>query len=73
MLGSQIYQGTGQRTSRRVLSISSTFPVEVSFEETGKLLGVDGMFVATYTSTSRADGSLQGEGREFLPARRANR
>jgi hypothetical protein len=68
MLGTEIYQATGKRTGRRVLSVSPSFTVEVSFEEAGKLLGLEGMFIATYTSSPRADGSLQGEGHGIFAA-----
>ena len=36
--------------------------VEVSFEETGKLLGVEGMNMGTYTAITKPDGSLEGIG-----------
>jgi len=63
MLGEQIAEGRGKRTARRVLSTEgSGFKVEVSFEETGKLLGFDMYDIGTYWSSPRADGSLYGEG-----------
>lgn len=34
----------------------------MSFEETGKLLGADGMNMGTYTATTKPDGSLEGIG-----------
>jgi hypothetical protein len=61
MLGEQIYSAEGKRTARRVLSIQPV-NVEVSFEDAGKLAGVDGMNIGTYTSIARADGTLLGEG-----------
>jgi hypothetical protein len=62
MLGEQIGELRGKRTVRRVLSSDSGFKVEVSFEDAGKLLGADVMELASYTSTSRPDGTLYGEG-----------
>ena len=63
MLGEQIAEGRGKRTGRRVLSTDGgTFRVEVSFEDTGKILGYDYHEVATYWSEPRPDGSLYGEG-----------
>ena len=41
MLGEQIAESHGKRTGRRVLSTEGgSFKVEVSFESTGKLLGI---------------------------------
>lgn len=68
MLGTQIGEGHGKRTGRRVLSVSPGLTVEVSFEDTMKLLGVEGMNIGTYTSSPRADGSLQGEGHGVFAA-----
>ena len=63
MLGEQISEGHGKRTGRRVLSTDGgKFRVEVSFEETGKLLGQDVYDLGTYWSEPRPDGSLYGEG-----------
>jgi len=63
MLGEQIGEGSGKRSYRKVVSAEgSAFSVEVSFESTGKLLGVDTHEIATYCSGARADGSLYGEG-----------
>jgi hypothetical protein len=62
MLGEQVGENKGKRTSRRVLSVASGFSAEVSFESAGKLLGVESNEIGTYTSSSRPDGSLYGEG-----------
>jgi len=62
MLGEQIGEGRGKRTARRVLATDPALQVEVSFEDTSKLLGVDGMNIGTYTSGNKPDGSLYGEG-----------
>ena len=61
MLGELIAQGSGKRSARRVLSTEPVM-VEVSFEGTGQVLGVDAMEIGTYTSTMRTDGSIYGEG-----------
>ena len=42
MLGEQIYTGQGKRTARRVLG-TPPVNVEVSFEDSGKLIGIEGM------------------------------
>jgi len=62
MLGEQIYTGQGKRTARRVLG-TRPVNVEVSFEDSGKLIGIEGMNIGTYTSMARADGTLAGEGK----------
>ena len=63
MLGEQIGEGSGKRSYRKVVSAEgSAFSVEVSFESTGKVLGIDAHEIGTYTSAPRADGSLYGEG-----------
>lgn len=61
MLSEQIYTGQGKRTARRVLD-TQPFTVEVSFEDRGSLLGIEGANIGTYTSSPRADGTLAGEG-----------
>ena len=62
MLGELISESHGKRTARRVLSTSPTFKVEVSFEDDGKILGIDAHTIATYWSEGRPDGSMYGEG-----------
>jgi hypothetical protein len=62
MFGEKIGEGNGQRGMRKVLSTQPYFKVEVSFEETGKLFGADGMNMGTYTATTKPDGSLEGIG-----------
>lgn len=66
MLGELVGETRGKRTGRRVLSVEGGFTVEVSFETTGKLLGMDMMEVGTYWSESRPDGSLYGEGQGVI-------
>jgi hypothetical protein len=62
MFGKNIGEGTGHRGIRKVLSTQPTFKVEVSFEESSKLMGVEGMNMGTYTATTKPDGSLEGVG-----------
>ena len=62
MLGDHIGEGHGKRTGRRVLSTEGTPKVEVSFESSGKLLGVELHEIGTYWSVVRPDGNLYGEG-----------
>jgi len=63
MLGQQFGEAHGKRTARRVLPTDGGgFKVEVSFEDTGKVLGLDANTIGTYWSESRPDGSLYGEG-----------
>jgi hypothetical protein len=66
MLGEMIGETRGKRTGRRVLSVVGGFTVEVAFETTGKLLGIDILEVATYWSESRPDGTLYGEGQGVI-------
>ncbi|HEV2494322.1 MAG TPA: hypothetical protein VG204_14750 [Terriglobia bacterium] len=61
MLGEQIGDTRGKRLVRRVLS-SNPPNVEVTFEDAGKMVGVDVNGFGTYTSEVRADGSIYGEG-----------
>jgi hypothetical protein len=66
MIGEQIGELKGKRTGRRVLSVDNFFKVEVSFESTGKVLGVEMNEVGTYSSQVRPDGSLYGEGQGIV-------
>lgn len=66
MLGELIGETQGKRTARRVLSTDGGFKVEVSFEEDGKMLGIEVNNIGTYWAASRADGSLYGEGQGVL-------
>lgn len=61
MIGEQIGESKGKRIVRRVLS-SDPVTVEVSFEDSGQVLGVATNGFGTYTSVARPDGSLYGEG-----------
>ena len=62
MLGELVSDGKGKRTCRRVLCVEPHFKVEVSFEEMGAVFGAPGVNIGTYTSTTKPDGSLDGEG-----------
>jgi hypothetical protein len=61
MLGDMLGESTGKRLARRVLSTEPP-TAEVSFEESGKMLGTNFSGFGTYTSVVRADGSIYGEG-----------
>jgi hypothetical protein len=57
MLGELLGENTGKRIVRRVLGTDS-LTAEVSFEETGKMLGVTTNGFETYTSVVRTDGGI---------------
>jgi len=61
MLGQQISETKGKRIVRRVLSTDPP-TVEVSFEDSGSILGVAATGFGTYTSSVRPDGSIFGDG-----------
>lgn len=61
MLGQLIGESTGRRLVRRALSTDPP-TVEVSFEDSGSMLGVATTGFGTYTATVRPDGSLFGQG-----------
>ena len=61
MLGDLIGESTGKRVVRRVLT-TDPMTVEVSFEDSGQMMGVTTTGLGTYTSVVRADGSVYGEG-----------
>ncbi len=61
MIGKQIGESKGKRIVRRVISVDPP-TVEVSFEESGQLLGVHCTGLGTYTSVVSPDGSLLGQG-----------
>jgi len=65
MLGEQIGQSTGKRIVRRILSTDPP-TVEVSFEDSGKMLGVANNGFGTYTSVIRPDGGIYGEGEGLM-------
>jgi hypothetical protein len=61
MLGEQIGETKGKRLVRRVLSVDPP-TAEVSFEDSGHMLGVATTGIGSYTSVVGADGSIHGEG-----------
>jgi hypothetical protein len=61
MLGEQIGETKGKRLVRRVVSIDPP-TAEVSFEDSGHMLGIPTTGFGTYTSVVRPDGSIYGEG-----------
>ena len=61
MLGEQIGEETGKVMARRVLSVEGGAKVEVSFQSTGKLLGLETRGNVTYWASVRPDGTLYGE------------
>jgi hypothetical protein len=65
MLGNQIVESKGKRILRRVLSANPP-TVEVSFEETGSVLGHPCNGLGTYASVLQADGTLHGNGQGVM-------
>jgi hypothetical protein len=65
MLGELISESTGRRLLRRTLSVDPP-TVEVSFEESGKMIGVNINGFGTYSSVVRGDGSIYGEGQGVI-------
>jgi hypothetical protein len=61
MLGELISETKGRRLVRRVLSTEPP-TAEVSFEDSGHLLGVPVTGMGSYTSVVSADGSIFGQG-----------
>ena len=62
MIGQQIGETKGKRLVRRVLSVDPP-TAEVSFEDSGQMLGVPTTGMGSYTSIVRADGSIYGHGK----------
>jgi hypothetical protein len=65
MLGELFSESRGKRIVRRVLATEPP-KVEVSFEESGKMLGTETVGIGTYCSAVRSDGTLLGEGQGVL-------
>lgn len=61
MLGEQIGETKGRRLVQRVISIDPP-TAEVSFEDTGQILGFPTTGMGTYTSVIRPDGTIFGQG-----------
>jgi hypothetical protein len=66
MLGEMIGESRGKRTGRRVVSTDAGAKVEVSFEDSGQVLGLNGSTIGTYWAQTRPDGTLYGEGQGVL-------
>ncbi len=64
MLGEMIGETHSRRIVRRVIPAEGAVPVkiEVSMDDSGKLLGVDTTGFASYCATPRPDGMLYAEG-----------
>jgi hypothetical protein len=62
MLGSQIGEGKGKRTGRRVIATTPYVQIEATVEETTTMLGIQGMNIITYHASTKPDGSLDGQG-----------
>lgn len=65
MIGEQISESKGKRIVRRVLSTDPP-TAEVSFEDSGKMLGVATTGMGSYTSVIHPDGSLHGDGQGLM-------
>ncbi len=67
MQGEKIGESSGKVTSQRVLPNPGGGPkMEISFQASGKLLGVDESETGTYCSVVRSDGTLFGEGQGVI-------
>ena len=67
MLGELLYEETGNTTGVRVLPPEGgAVNLEVSLQAAGRIQGVEHTSMWTYVSTTRADGSIFGEGRGVL-------
>jgi hypothetical protein len=66
MLGEQIGEETGKVMARRVLAVDGGPKVEVSFQSTGKILGIETRGTVTYWAGIRPDGSLYGEAQGLI-------
>jgi hypothetical protein len=61
MLGELLGETKGKRLVRRVTSVDPP-TAEVSFEDSGSMLGIPTTGMGTYTSVIRPDGSIYGTG-----------
>jgi hypothetical protein len=67
MLGEPIGESRGKITGTRVPPFEGEVPkVEVSFESSGKLLGIELTEIGTYWSIVKPDGFLYGEGQGIM-------
>jgi len=68
MLGEQIGETKGRRLVRRMLSVDPP-TAEVSFEDSGQMLGIPTTGMGTYTSIVHSDGSIHGQGQGLTMTR----
>lgn len=70
MLGDKIGELTGKVTGTRVLPGDDFryVKMEISFQEAGKLFGIDATDVGTYTIFERVPGQIYGEGQGITQA-----
>jgi len=73
MLGEQIGEETGKVMSRRVLSVDGGTKVEVSLQNTGKILGIETRGTVTYWAGIRPDGTLYGEAQGLVAGKGGER
>ena len=67
MLGELLSEARGKVTGYRVLPSEGQGPkVEVSFQASGKVLGIEVTEIGTYWSVVRPGGVLHGEGQGFI-------
>ncbi len=67
MLGDLLYEEKGATTGLRVLSSEGgEVKVEISFQAKGQIHGVSETSLWTYSSITRSDGTIYGEGTGFM-------
>ena len=67
MLGEMLVHESGKLTGMRVMPSDGPSPkMEASFQASGKILGLDGANMGTYSSVVQPDGSLFGDGQGVL-------
>ncbi len=66
MLSDVLGEERGKVTGMRVLPSDGAPRVEVTFQATGKILGLDTTDMGTYTSVGRAGGTMYGEGQGVI-------
>ncbi len=67
MLGDLLGEERGDVTTQRVLSSDDGMPaMEMSFQASGKILGLDAFERGTYTAKMQPDGTMSGQGQGIL-------
>ena len=68
MLGEQIGESAGKAMGMRVLPGDDYryVKMEITIQETGKIFGLDGMNMGTYTAFERVPGQIYGEGQGLV-------